>query len=208
MLHDAGLTSFRLYEQPSNVNVKLEDGGKFWIQEALLCNASEYFRKALNGDFREGHTKTLRLPGCSTQTFQHMLYWIVNREIEGLEWVEEEVPLAHLALIRLWVAAEMYLMPKMRNDAMIRLMGFLRSDSLSGDAISAAFELTYEGSLLRELLLVEFIRDENLWSHGEEEKQKLCQVPGVARTLMNLLAGVDDTDDLRQNDSHYMVAEV
>jgi len=63
------------------VTVQLEGARQtFSVQKALLCSASDYFVKALDGKFKEAVDNTLHLPGCDEATFQLFLAWLCGRE--------------------------------------------------------------------------------------------------------------------------------
>lgn len=108
--------------------ISLEDGGSFNVQKALLCEASNYFVEALNGRFVESVSKTLRLPGCDTQTFKLFLFWICKQTLPGhadsARWSRsyEVIGVYLVQMVRLWALGEMLMMPKMQNAAMQQLL--------------------------------------------------------------------------------------
>lgn len=64
------------------ITITLEDSStNFAVSKALLCKTSDYFKKALDGGFREAGTRQLRLPGCDKHTFNMFLYYLLKREL-------------------------------------------------------------------------------------------------------------------------------
>ncbi|KJX98410.1 hypothetical protein TI39_contig412g00013 [Zymoseptoria brevis] len=173
------------------VSVELQDGGTFTVQKALLSGASEYFRKALDGRFLESHNRTLHLPGCSTASFELILYWLVklrlpefSDELEdqcvNMDSYEESVgPEARataVEMVNLWLCCDMLLMPALQNESARRLTDLLCIFGNSPEAMRLAFAGTPPGSALRRLLE----------DHGELEK--VGSIPEFLATLFRTLS--------------------
>ncbi|KAF4635212.1 hypothetical protein G7Y89_g2884 [Cudoniella acicularis] len=59
------------------VNIYVEPKYKnFPIHKKILCDRSEHFSKAFNGDFKEGLEQTMRLPKESPNTFEDFITWL------------------------------------------------------------------------------------------------------------------------------------
>ncbi|KAK5166591.1 uncharacterized protein LTR77_008134 [Saxophila tyrrhenica] len=92
------------------------------VQKAILCAASPYFLKALDGGFSESSKLSLTLPGCDTGTFEVFLYWLCHRKVPeevSNPPAEDVIPDAKVSqLFRLWTFDDAYLMPRLQNEAM------------------------------------------------------------------------------------------
>ncbi|KAF2160717.1 hypothetical protein M409DRAFT_28854 [Zasmidium cellare ATCC 36951] len=202
------------FEQPNLVNIKLEDGGTFWVQKPILCSLSSYFRAALQGDFEESRTKTLNLPGCTTNTFKHLLFWMTNRKIAIMDVSPDDTSDAQVQLAHLWAAGEMYLLPKLQNDATDRLLHVFKLSRARAVGISAAFELTSEGSKLRELFLFQLALDSELKADGSswytsEEMDLIGAIPGFTKAYVELSVHCPDFQQeiYEVRSPHYKVPE-
>jgi hypothetical protein len=152
------------------VNIELEDGGTFKVQRNTLCRASDYFRKALTGNFLETESKVLRLPGCSIDTFELILYWLcysslpnfaediitTHQQSTHFELCKLAFPL-QTRLAKLWIQCDMLLMPALQNEATRRLEPLLLEYLVSHDAAYLACHATESSSPLRRLLVTVFI---------------------------------------------------
>lgn len=173
---------------------------QFSISKALLCRASEYFRKALNGEFKESSTRTLRLPGCDEPTLRLLVFYMERQalpdflyEVYGYRAEDEEDrevghgkfeeneygahPEVQTSLVRLWLLGEAYLMPKLQNQTMCRLLDFFKSDDIAAETVKLVFEETAQDSLLREVCVRQAAADCNFMP--DEELDKLSSVPGL-----------------------------
>lgn len=179
----------RLFQQQDLVSIQVDDGTAFWVQEAFLNSSSDYFRKALTGEFEESHTKTLHLPECGTETFKHLLFWMVNRDIEVPKWDENDSSQAQIQLAHLWAAGQMYLMPNLQNRVMECLWTVFEDSNTSVDAVCAAFDVTSEGSKLRKLFIMELVRD-RIYDHeqSDEELDRLGALPGFFKAHTEMFA--------------------
>ncbi|KAK4501318.1 hypothetical protein PRZ48_007126 [Zasmidium cellare] len=199
------------FEEPDMVKIQLEDGGVFWVQEPILCNLSDYFRTALKGQFKESHTKTLRLPGCTTDTFKHLLFWIVNHKLEPPMIDLYDTSAVQVQLVKLWALGQEYLLPKLQNmvtDCLWQL--FVLSEARPA-AISEAFELTSEGSELRQLFLSQVESDvREKRGCTEEEMDQIGRVPGFTKAYIDMVTKCLDVDQKRllmRRPTYYHVRE-
>lgn len=222
------LTTRSTFKSDTIIEIALEDGGNFTVQRALLCNASEYFRAALQGQFAESQTKKLRLPGCDTRSFELLLYWICNKQLPGslsrrhsLKWDDEnydesERATEHLqgSLARLWYTAGMYLMPALQNKVMDCLLDIFGHLKVRASALEIAFDAGSPDCLLRSMLLQEFV---DAWKRFPSPflrpsmTAKLAKIPGFFATFADMAHPKSDpplrgsairNTDLRQ---HYYV---
>jgi hypothetical protein len=184
------------------IKIELEDGGRFDVQRAMLCTASEYFRKAVGGSFAEADTKTLRLPGCTTASFELILYWLCHSSLpETLYEVKqvattERVGVAHAAqakLVDLWIQCDMLLLPGLQNEAAGKLQELTLECELGAEATRTAFVNTSMQSPLRRLLIASFIHEQLPYPQGEKLEDdhgaltELGSIPGFLAALLKTL---------------------
>lgn len=139
-----------------------EDGSRFTVQSALLCSASDYFVKALEGPFKEANERTLSLPGCDAKIFSIFLYWMCNRELPNLNGPSEKDDRFfdsmfrwQKLLIRLWVFGDAYLIPALCQDSIDYILRILHQDAgTTFDLVQFAYETTPEGSMIRKVFLI------------------------------------------------------
>ncbi|KAK4621991.1 hypothetical protein CLAFUW4_06799 [Fulvia fulva] len=79
--------SIDAYLEDELVTIALDNCSRtFTISKALLCGASDYFVKALNGRFKEAADHILRLPGCDEATLRCFVYYLTHdKELPDLE---------------------------------------------------------------------------------------------------------------------------
>ena len=223
------LTEYRRFTDGQIIAVKLEDVEEtFLVQKAVLTSASSYFIAALEGEFKESTESTLKLPGCTKETFELFLFWICHRELPGLwEWLDkgdsaaktyqQTAGRAQTAFVRLWCFADAYLMPKLQNAAMILLLECLENSRTNAGAAKLALELTSSGSPVRDAVMDELVSDYTRGPKGErddryseEEMDTLGATPGFMSELTTRLfsVGVERYSGVCGRESgHYMVNE-
>ncbi|KAK4501713.1 hypothetical protein PRZ48_007522 [Zasmidium cellare] len=153
-----------LFVKDGPVIVALEGCAEtFSVSRALLLSASEYFRKALSNGFAETSEQTLRLPGCDEETFRFFLYYMTTNTLPdfGAEFqafyksehtVEETAAMRvqfQVALVRIWCFGDIYLMPKLQNAAVDRLLDLLKQVCIAPDAVRLAFSINVDGPLCK-----------------------------------------------------------
>lgn len=173
------------------------------ISKNLLCSASPYFIKALQGKFVEASTQTLRLPGCDEDVFRTLVHYLYNNHtlpdyqakhqefpargasIPGDDYAADTMDL----LIRTWAFGEEHLMPDLQNKAMRALLVFLKVMSLNPRMIRRAFEVTSEDSMLRKAIVHEAVYD---WKAGnlrdEGQMERLGTIPGLFKIWTSTVA--------------------
>lgn len=63
----------------------------FAVHKELLCDRSEFFRAACNGNFKEAEG-VVKLPEQDAATFKHFIYWLYTEKIRGYFRSESIVP--------------------------------------------------------------------------------------------------------------------
>ncbi|KAK5110163.1 hypothetical protein LTR85_001545 [Meristemomyces frigidus] len=202
------------------VTITLEGShNTFKVQKALLCSTSEYFKKALNGRFKESGDRTLKLLGCEEETFQLVLYWLVHRTLPD---AAEETDTASLdyekryqlssnrqvLLIKVWSFGDACLITKLQNEAMRSLLNPLRLYSVSPVALREAFATTSVSSVLREVLMTEIVPDLYDVDYDEEEMAALGAIPGFLGALLGVTRQCGSRESASSQDpKQFMVRE-
>ena len=130
----------------------------------------------MNGSFQESKSRTLRLPECDADTLETFIFWLYKRElpdfateVDALPYATQErkdaMTNAQLQLVRLWSFADEYLMPKLQNAAMARLLDLLPDAYARTETITLAFNSTTETSPLRQALVLSFLRSQHPSNH-------------------------------------------
>ncbi|CAK4030955.1 unnamed protein product [Lecanosticta acicola] len=172
------------YKNDEMIKLSLDDGNKYTVQRAILCGLSDYLKKALTGGFMETGKKELKLPGCTTSDVEFLIYWVSHSKFPDFVKELSEMPGCmrpkpatdndlrkqydafvqaakdlQIKLVRLWIAADMWLMPRLQNEAMRALLRVLDSDDLnvklSPETARVAWEETAEGSRMRAMMMWE-----------------------------------------------------
>ncbi|KAK3712131.1 hypothetical protein LTR37_009222 [Vermiconidia calcicola] len=179
------------FQDAEVVSVHLDGTSKtFYVQRALLCAVSDYFRKALQGPFAEGKTKTLRLPGCSESIFELILYWLCHQALP-LEIENEASPRNptdaspnQRKLIELWCLAVSYLMEKLQNAAMHSLLTNFAGNHPGVDAIRLTRKIAVNDSMVHDVVMEELAASYSRGGYTLDEKDSLGAIPGVMNSLI------------------------
>lgn len=154
---------------------------RFTVSKALLCDASDYFKKALDGGFREASDKVLRLPDCDADTLRLFTGYLTRRTLPSFNEIyagkgsheekTEEVVARQCMLVRLWAFGGKYFLPRMQNAAMVSLANSLCESynvmkAIALEPVQLAFEITGRDSALCKMLAMEFLED---WECGSLE---------------------------------------
>ncbi|KAK5164538.1 uncharacterized protein LTR77_009744 [Saxophila tyrrhenica] len=199
-----------LFEESPNIAVHLSDTETIlYVQKAVLCRVSEWFVKALTGNFAEGHTKTLHLLDCDKDTFALFLYWVCHKglpldmDVEDEHYTVETLPdgqerqwtesASQRRLINLWCFGDKYLIPHLQNQAMESLIMTFQYRAAAVDAVQLAWENTTETSKLREVIVDSMVgsyQEVNDNEYKQHEIDYLEQIPGVMRVLAAALSAL------------------
>ena len=196
------------------------DNVTYSVRKALLCNASKYFVKALDGPFTERLDRTLKLPGCDHDTFKLFLYWLCNRELPpvanapdddlSVETIYASFTQRTKVLIRLWCLADACLMPKLQNTSMSALMKLQEGVRVDMEVVEHTIEIAPPDSPLRKVVMDEVAYDYNDGNYTDEEESQLALMPGVLQDLLKRFRqglNRDAPSVGREKRSSYMVAE-
>ena len=134
----------------------------FMCPKSQLCDASAYFDRALNGEFKEASEGCLQLPGASVESVKLLLYYITQDEMPPIareiarevakesgttqEAFKERIVEYHKMLAEVWMLGEQVMMPEMQNEAMREILELMKQSSTPAAAVAHGFEL---GSTLK-----------------------------------------------------------
>lgn len=178
------------------------------LSKALLSNTSEYFAKALSNGFKETEKRELALPESTLQSVQLFIYWLCKQEVpsaaKDIETLPQDsqdrkdfVTKQQETLVRLWCFAERFMIHKLQNAAIKRMLELLRTNYIRAEILDLAFRLTSTGSMLRVVTLRSFMhhRTPELspkafagLKYEKSDIDHLEETPGLMPQLLELMA--------------------
>jgi hypothetical protein len=184
------------------------------VQKGLLCNASDYFVKALEGQFEEGLEQTLTLPGCDEDTFKLFLYWLCNHNLpEPFACTrtdsEEHKANTQDALVRLWCLSDMVLIPGLQNETIKVLLACLERTRVSLKAVKTTCELTTEGSHLHKAIMDELAFDivSSALYHDKDLMSSMEAIQGLMGEMLERIIEGGNIGATNKGSDVYMVPE-
>ena len=198
-----------MFEHGDVVTIALESTTQtFSVQKALLCNASRYFTTALSGAFKESDAQTLKLPGCDEHTFRLFLYWLCNHKFpdpykdavtltHGSEEKKAYITTQQLLLVKLWVFGDAYLLPRLQNDTMRRLLQLLQDTYIRAEAVQLAFTAAPFASKIREVAIAELVHSYGKHDqygglrYDDDDISLLAATPGLMQSMLQTLTTLD-----------------
>lgn len=172
--------------------------GTFSVSKALLCASSDYFKKALNGNFVEAATRTLKLPGCNAETFRWLLHFIVHKNLPRME-VTDKAQFATLDarlwhrmkndMVRAWVFADYISMPDFGDEAMDRLLCMIDETYIHVATVELIYEFAPAGSALRKMAVKETVWTEISVGYDRKDMERLAQLPDFLHDFTYTLKG-------------------
>lgn len=170
----------------------------FYVQKALLVNASSYFATALGDAFVEGKTHELTLPGCDLKTFEVFLYWLGHKHLprtSGWRAIEEVCYDFQERLLQLWLFADRYMLLELREKAESQLSDELEEYCIHTHILGPIFQNCAVGSHLRDRAIEAATRDFEAHEFDIDELDDLNEIPGV---LPAILAHLRATRDIKR----------
>ncbi|KAK5166590.1 uncharacterized protein LTR77_008133 [Saxophila tyrrhenica] len=189
-----------------SVKIVLEDGGRYFVQKAILYNASQYFVKALEGSFIESTEQVLKLPGCDSATFDVFFFWLCKgnlpttlQVIGGLGYQDRDVSTMRARrsedcekqklIVRTWCFGDACLLPVLQDVAMRALCASSKACPITDEVLCLAVQTMPRDSALWRLCFdkfaVFFYHARDLMS--EEWKDEIGQIPGALKELTERL---------------------
>lgn len=162
-----------------------EDGTEYRLPKKMVCDISDYFSKALEGDFKEAGERTLKLPDCSAETFDVLLYFHMYDRLPADLDSEDE---AQLLLVNLWLFGDTHLIPRLKTKAFAAAREILYHQCPRPGVLAKTLVSGPEDSPLRAL----FIENATFYifqgAYTEEERAELAEIEGFFKIMADGLA--------------------
>ncbi|KAH8644105.1 N-acetylglucosaminyl-phosphatidylinositol biosynthetic protein [Alternaria alternata] len=135
---------------------------EFLLHEGILCARSEFFRRALNGNWIEKKERLVKLPEDDPQTFAFYVSFIYTNVVSDATALQTMTPdgfQAHiLAVVKLYVLAEKLQDRQAKNEALRTVLSDTAersfADSLpNAEIVQFMYNNTLQGSLGRRLMV-------------------------------------------------------
>lgn len=167
-----------------------DDSPPLKVAKSVLCGASKFFVKALDGGFRESQDLRLTLPGCSYETAKLLVYWVYHEELPDFYSECEETGDKEytrrciLGLAQVWMLGDQILMPKLQNAAAGEIIAILAIAHTGAPLIRDVCSIAPRSSKLRQIFLVEANYD---YYNGRVTEPDLEELKDVPDCLIDLL---------------------
>ncbi|PSN64734.1 hypothetical protein BS50DRAFT_529203 [Corynespora cassiicola Philippines] len=164
-----------------------DDQSEFFVHQGIICDRSEFFRRALNGNWAESTDRVVRLPEDNPSIFSlyhGFLYTkslpILPERISNDEKESEAIAEQYLALCELYVLAEKLVDSMFKADVLDALKNRSTRPASNGacyypnmDCVRVIYDGTRSKSKARSLLVSIYV------DHGNEEfvKEEVDQIP-------------------------------
>jgi len=135
----------------------------YTLHKDLLCFYSDYFRAALNGNFKEAAERKLELPDVAIPLFEAFQVWLYTRDLQG---PTDTTEIYHF-LASMWLLGDQHQIPLLQNQAMNGIFAKLVETNLfSFSMIPLVYEKTVAGCPLRKAVMeiVAWTMDFKDWS--------------------------------------------
>ncbi|KAI7541054.1 hypothetical protein KC331_g8808 [Hortaea werneckii] len=174
------------YKDEASVTIILaEDGTKYTLPRKMVCAISDYFSKALEGDFKEAHERKLKLPDCGAETFDIVLYFQIFRCLPCNIHSEDQ---AQLLLVNLWLFGDIYLLPRLKSQAFKATSEILGRQLPQPDVLAKVLAFSPEDSTLRALFIEKATSCIFQGAYTEEERAELAEIEGFFKIMADALA--------------------
>lgn len=118
----------------------------YTLHKDLLCFYSDYFRAALNGNFKEATERKLELLDVDTSLFDAFQVWVYTRDLQGPDGHHEYFKF----LVDMWVLGDQHQIPLLQNQAMNEIFAKVKKSKLfSLPVVPVVYAKTMAGSPLR-----------------------------------------------------------
>lgn len=151
---------------------------KFHVHKSLLCEQSDYFKAAFEGQFAEAKSEELTLEDEDPELFDRLLDWVYLQYLEPIAARDNE----HAKeLVKLWVLADKFLMHRLANEAINALYKGRPKDLK--DIYNWVWQHTCEPSKLRSFL-VERTRLKCYWPSAFQAENEPDFPPNMLFTVL------------------------
>jgi BTB/POZ domain len=132
----------RLTTSGNIVKVYVGEIEKLWyIHEDLLCERSEYFKKAFKGSFKEGQEKEIHLAEIDPTAFGQLVDWVYGAPLHvtvstaGRDAAPSAAEFEQVFLFcKIYAAAQYLRMENLQNDVMDMYSSYIKSTGATFDA--------------------------------------------------------------------------
>ncbi|RMZ11324.1 hypothetical protein D0860_03439 [Hortaea werneckii] len=162
-----------------------DDGTKYTLSKKTVCSISDYFAKALDGDFREAHERTLKLPDCSEETFDAVLWFHMN---SSLPWDIESGDQAQLLLVNLWIFGDIYLLPRLKKETFTAASEMLERRRPCPGILAEVFARCAEDSPLRALVIEKATSCIARRAYSSRERAELAEIEEFSEIMADGVA--------------------
>lgn len=134
----------------SNPNKFQDNPKKFLVHKSFVCYHSPVLKAAFNSKFEEGETQTYKLADVTVPVFWLFVKWLYTQNLEELKTPKDH----DNALIRLWILAEKFFIPRLQKNVIDALEQFRKpTKTLTSNEFVYVYENTSVDSPLRKLLV-------------------------------------------------------
>lgn len=193
----------RQFEEDVFVTIEAEEGGQaFKISKAALLSTSDYFRKALNGNFAEASTGQIRLRGTDPDAVKLLAFWVYRQTIPNFaaehsrlapspipEHKSENFTKYCMPLIGIRVLADMLVLPKLQNIAMSQIVSTVYASHLSPKVLYEGYSRSPRNSKLSQLLIkqarYEYFGGGDRKCITSNDIEELAKIPGFTRDFVD-----------------------
>ncbi|KAH7304866.1 hypothetical protein BKA65DRAFT_560359 [Rhexocercosporidium sp. MPI-PUGE-AT-0058] len=142
---------------PPTLMQALANTYKFIIHKNIICHHSPFFSAAFNSQFVEGQTQSMTLDDIDPVIFGSFVNWVYHQNVEA----DKGVKMGPEMLVKLWIVAERFIVPKLQNQAMNMLFQTL-SDVGCEYNVSLVTKIIQESNsdILNDMLLSDLLCDE------------------------------------------------
>jgi hypothetical protein len=129
----------------------IADDQEFQMHRGLLCYHSEYFKKLLNGLFREGGSNKHTLADVNKDTFTMFYNWTYTGTVTNSTGTSD-AGLTFYDIVNIYVFADYHMVQQLKNRASeLFFLRMVKEWVVQLDITSKLYEVTTEMSLLRKL---------------------------------------------------------
>ncbi|KAI7201293.1 hypothetical protein KC316_g2669 [Hortaea werneckii] len=162
-----------------------EDGTRYTLPKRMACDISDYFEKALEGDFKEANERTLELPDCTAETFDVLLYFHMYKRLPGNLDSDDQ---AQLLLLNLWLFGDTYLLPRLKTKAFAAAWEILDHQRPCPGVLAKTLLAGPGDSPLRALFIEKATSYIFQGAYTEEERAELAEIEGFFKIMADGLA--------------------
>lgn len=174
----------------------------YLVSQAALCNASEYFVKAIkNEHMGKDNIGVLRFPEDDGDAWQVILFWVVKERLPSIDQFpgSSEAPLdrqsggedVQMNLYQSWILADKYLMPKLQNAIMRKLLSNLEVNYQGKDSAERALQGHTPSSIIGRLASEGLV--ERLYGgHNGENPEFLNSLDGVPGAVLSIATALEN----------------